>query len=99
MYDLIQADETSLIVINNDKVKSYLWVYCCGADSHTKITEDKITPSNKKVTDIPSQVTDAIVFYDYQQVCQVEGGAVNYLDELHRLSGERWIQCSQTNQC
>ena len=30
---VIQADETTLNVINDDKVKSYMWLYCTGSDS------------------------------------------------------------------
>ncbi len=61
---IIQADETSLTVINNDKVKSYLWVYCCGVDSPSK--------SNK--------ISDAIVLYDYQQGSHAGSCVSNYLE-------------------
>lgn len=61
---IIQADETSLTVINNDKVKSYLWVYCCGADS----------PSES------NQPSDAIVLYDYQQGSRAGSCVANYLN-------------------
>ncbi len=30
---VIQADETTLKVINEDKIKSYMWLYCTGTDS------------------------------------------------------------------
>lgn len=33
--NVIQADETTLKVINEDKVKSYMWLYCTGSDSPT----------------------------------------------------------------
>ena len=33
---VIQADETTLKVINEDKVKSYMWLYCTGTDSPHK---------------------------------------------------------------
>jgi len=33
---VIQADETTLKVINEDKVKSYMWLYCTGTDSPNK---------------------------------------------------------------
>lgn len=61
---IIQADETSLTVINNDKLKSYLWVYCCGADSPSE--------SNK--------INDAIVLYDYQQGSRAGSCVANYLN-------------------
>lgn len=31
--NIIQADETTLKVISEDKVKSYMWLYCTGSDS------------------------------------------------------------------
>ena len=34
--EVIQADETTLKVINEDKVKSYMWLYCTGTDSPSK---------------------------------------------------------------
>lgn len=61
---IIQADETSLTVINNNKVKNYLWVYCCGADSPSE--------SNK--------INDAIVLYDYQQGSRAGSCVANYLN-------------------
>ena len=33
---VIQADETTLKVINEDKVKSFMWLYCTGTDSPSK---------------------------------------------------------------
>jgi len=33
--NIIQADETTLKVIAEDKVKSYMWLYCTGSDSPT----------------------------------------------------------------
>lgn len=30
--DVLHADETTLKVINDERVKSYMWVYCSGAD-------------------------------------------------------------------
>ena len=30
---VIQADETTLKVVNEDKSTCYMWLYCCGADS------------------------------------------------------------------
>lgn len=33
---VIQADETTLKVINEDKIKSYMWLYCTGTDSPNK---------------------------------------------------------------
>jgi hypothetical protein len=31
--DVVKVDETPLKVIENDNIKSYMWMYCCGADS------------------------------------------------------------------
>ena len=33
---VIQADETTVKVINEDKIKSYMWLYCTGTDSPNK---------------------------------------------------------------
>ncbi len=33
---VIQADETTLNVINEDKAKCYMWLYCTGSDTPTK---------------------------------------------------------------
>ena len=49
---VIHADETPLKVINEDKVTSYMWVYCTGSDS-PEFAPDKNKPPN-------------LVLYDYQ---------------------------------
>jgi len=48
---VIQADETTLKVIESDKTKCYMWLYCTGTDS----------PENNH-TDIPN-----IVLYDFHE--------------------------------
>jgi len=48
---VIQADETPLKVIHEDKSRCYMWVYCTGTDSPDENRQDK--PPN-------------IVLYDYQ---------------------------------
>jgi len=50
--DVIKADETPLKVIKDDNIKSYMWVYSCGADSPAGNLKDDSTPN--------------IVLYDYQ---------------------------------
>lgn len=60
----IHADETPLKVINDDKTKSYMWVYCTGTDS-----PNKNNPSN----------SPNIVLYDYQQGSRAGACAANYL--------------------
>ena len=51
---VINADETPLTVIHEDKNKCYMWVYCTGTDSpDASNIEDKNKPPN-------------IVLYDYQ---------------------------------
>jgi transposase len=60
----IHADETPLKVINDDKTKSYMWVYCTGTDF-----PNKNKPSNR-----PN-----IVLYDYQQGSRAGSCAANYL--------------------
>ena len=49
--NVIQADETTLKVIESDKAKCYMWLYCTGTDS----------PENNH-TDIPN-----IVLYDFHE--------------------------------
>lgn len=39
---VIHADETPLKVINEDRVTSYMWVYCTGSDSPTQSTRPNI---------------------------------------------------------
>ena len=51
---VINADETPLTVIHEDKKKCYMWVYCTGTDSpDNRNSKDKNKPPN-------------IVLYDYQ---------------------------------
>jgi transposase len=50
--DVVKADETPLKVINDDNIKSYMWVYSCGADSHAGNLQGDSAPN--------------IVLYDYQ---------------------------------
>jgi len=50
--DVIKADETTLQVINDDNIKSYMWVYSSGADSPAGNLQGDSAPN--------------IVLYDYQ---------------------------------
>jgi transposase len=52
---VIQADETTLKVIGEDKTTCYMWLYCCGTDS----------PNNNS-PDAGSSPMPNIVLYDYQ---------------------------------
>jgi transposase len=49
---VVKADETPLKVIKDDNIKSYMWVYSCGADSPAGNLQGDSTPN--------------IVLYDYQ---------------------------------
>jgi len=62
---VVQADETTLKVIREDKNKCYMWVYCSGTDSPTE--NDGIN------------VIKNIVLYDYQ-ASRAGSCAVDYLD-------------------
>jgi transposase len=62
---VIYADETTLKVVGDNKSKSYMWLYACGADS----PEGKLTD-----TDIPN-----IVLYDYH-ASRAGQVAVDFLD-------------------
>jgi transposase len=50
--DYVRCDETTMIVVGDDNVKSYMWVYNCGADSPAGNINGDDTPN--------------IVLYDYQ---------------------------------
>ena len=50
---VMNADETPLKVIHEDKSRCYMWVYCTGSDSPSDKNADKDLPPN-------------IVLYDYQ---------------------------------
>ena len=64
---VVHADETTVNVVNSDKVKSYMWLYCTGTDSPH--------PINKEQTNhIPN-----IVLYDYQN-SRAASCVVDYLD-------------------
>lgn len=64
---VVHADETTVNVVNTDKAKSYMWLYCTGTDSPSTI--------NKEVTNpIPN-----IVLYDYQN-SRAASCVVNYID-------------------
>lgn len=60
----IRADETTMVVVQDDNIKSYMWVYCCGADTPAGNIADDSTPN--------------IVLYDYQS-SRAGQHAVNYL--------------------
>lgn len=62
----IHADETTVNVLNANKVKSYMWLYCTGTDSPSAIN---------KYNPIPN-----IVLYDYQ-TSWAASCVVNYLDD------------------
>ena len=61
----IHADETTVNVVNADKVKSYMWLYCTGTDSPSAINKHNPIPN--------------IVLYDYQN-SRAASCVVNYLD-------------------
>lgn len=62
---VMHADETTVNVVNSDKVKSYMWLYCTGTDSPSLINKNEPIPN--------------IVLYDYQN-SRAASCVVNYLD-------------------
>lgn len=64
---VIQADETTLKVINDSRSKSYMWVYCSGFDS------PGIGP--------PDSPLKPIVLYDYQDGSRAGSCVVNFLGD------------------
>ena len=88
---IIQADETSLTVINNDKLKSYLWVYCCGADSPSE--SNKINDAIDRLIKITRAdgKSNAFEYNGYNKVTKVtdEQGRItryDYVPNLHVIS-------------
>ncbi|RKZ58517.1 MAG: IS66 family transposase [Gammaproteobacteria bacterium] len=74
---VIHADETPLKVINEDKVTSYMWVYCTGCDSPST-DSDKNKPTNLVLYDYqPSRSGQCARDYlnDYSGYLQVDGYA------------------------
>lgn len=63
----IHADKTTVNVVNSDKVKSYMWLYCTGTDSPPPINPNEQQP-------IPN-----IVLYDYQN-SRAASCVVDYLN-------------------
>jgi len=66
---VMNADETPLKVIHEDKSRCYMWVYCTGSDSPPDKNADKDPPPN-------------IVLYDYQN-SRAGRCARDYLGEYH----------------
>ena len=64
---VIQADETPLNVINEDKSQCYMWLYCSGTDKPKSKTDppDKVQLPNSQNT-IEETPVQNIVLYDYQ---------------------------------
>lgn len=54
---MVKADETQLKVIKDDNIKSYMWVYSCGADSPA---------GNLQGGTLQKEIAPNIVLYDYQ---------------------------------
>jgi transposase len=72
---VIHADETTVNVVNSDKIKSYMWLYCTGTDSPVAINKAKNQLKTKEeLGSIPS-----IVLYDYHN-SRAASCVVNYLD-------------------
>ena len=63
---VIQADETTLKVVNNHRSKSYMWVYCSGFDS------PGIGP--------PDNPLQQIVIFDYQDGSRSGDCVIKFLD-------------------
>jgi len=68
---VLHADETTLKVINDERVKSYMWVYCSGADG----------PS----TEPRYQGVHNIVLYDYQEGSRASTCVSRFLATEHTV--------------
>jgi transposase len=74
---VIHADETTVNVVNSNKVKSYMWLYCTGTDSPLGVNKGK-----GKTKEKPKANQDSIpniVLYDYQN-SRAASCVVNYLE-------------------
>ncbi|EDP99155.1 IS66 family transposase [Shewanella benthica] len=68
---VLHADETTLKVINDERVKSYMWVYCSGAD------RPSLEPRYKGV--------NSIVLYDYQDGSRASTCVSGFLATEHTV--------------
>ena len=68
---VLHADETTLKVINDERVKSYMWVYCSGAD------RPSIEPRY--------QGLNSIVLYDYQDGSRASTCVSGFLATEHSV--------------
>ena len=73
---VIQADETTLKVINDERYKSYIWVYCSGTDSLVAAKSD----------DDP--VVRNIALFDYQNGSRSGSCVSRYLQEFGDVAKE-----------
>lgn len=73
---VVHADETTVNVVNSDKVKSYMWLYCTGTDSPVAINKAKnqLKTNKENQGSIPN-----IVLYDYHN-SRAASCVVNYLE-------------------
>jgi transposase len=74
---VLKADETPLKVINDDNIKSYMWVYSCGADSPSGNINGDSAPN--------------IVLYDYQP-SRAGQCAVNFLQDKNKAPYTGYLQ-------
>ena len=76
---VMNADETPLKVIHEDKSRCYMWVYCTGNDSPPdKSTDQRPTPQHRACTTIKTHERDAgprDYLDGYQGYLQVDGYA------------------------
>jgi transposase len=75
--DVVKSDETPLKVIKDDNIKSYMWVYSCGADSPAGNLQGDSTPN--------------IVLYDYQPT-RAGKCAVDFLQNADAKHYTRYLQ-------
>lgn len=78
---VIHADETTLKVINYERVKSYMWVYCSGADGPNAVPR--------------YQGLRNIVLYDYQDGSRAGSCVRHFLATEHRVFIGGWLRSSQ----
>ena len=70
---VIQADETTVNVINDERAKSYIWVYCSGADSPALTAKD--------IND--EALMHNVVLFDYQNGIRAGTCPVTFLGDFN----------------
>ncbi len=85
---VIQADETTVKVINDERTKSYIWVYCSGMDS----------PTSNNIAFKGMPVMRNIVLFNYQEGSRSGACPVKFLGDFKGyLQADGYAAYNQVN--